>query len=120
MRKTDLGYTGFSAVRGHQDFGRFWEFSNIFEFFLTENRCVPVDSDAYHGPCSCPTDSFEDFDSHWSRGERFGRPKLKLHRRKIFQNPILAKYAPDWDFAQILVYFLKILDFAALVVAGTP
>ena len=65
-------------------------------------------------------DSFEDFDSHWSRGKRFGRPKLKFASVTHFQNPILAKYAPDWDFAQILVHFLKILDFAALVVAGTP
>ena len=53
-------------------------------------------------------DSFEGFDSHWSRGKCFNRPKLKLHRLTHFQNPILAKYASDWDFAQILVHFGKI------------
>ena len=61
----------------------------------------------YHWPCSCSLDSFEDFDSHWSRGMRFGRPTPKIASVTHFQNPILAKYAPDWDSAQILVHFLK-------------
>ena len=63
----------------------------------------------YHWPRTSSLDSFEDFDSHWSRGKRFGRPKLKFASVTHFQNPILAKYAPDWDFAQILVHFWKIL-----------
>ena len=64
----------------------------------------------YHWPGSCHVDSFEDFDSHWSRAMRFGRPKLKLHRLTHFQNPILLKYAPDWDFGQILVRFWCIFE----------
>ena len=47
-------YVRFSAVRGNADFGRFWEFSKIFEIFLTENRCVPIDSDATIGPVAAP------------------------------------------------------------------
>ena len=47
-------YVRFSAVRGNADFGRFWEFLNFFEFFLAENRCVPVDSDATMGPVVAP------------------------------------------------------------------
>ena len=73
----------------------------------------------YHWPCGCPVDSFEDFDSHWSRRKRFGRPKLKIAGVTDSQNPILAKSASDWDFGQIFPYFLEILNFAPLVVAGT-
>ena len=59
----------------------------------------------YHWVWSSSLDSFEDFDSHWSRAKRFGRPKLDFASVKHFQNPILLKYAPDWDFGQILVRF---------------
>ena len=65
-------------------------------------------------------DSFEDFGSHWSRGMRFGRPKLKIAAYDTFENPKLSNPAPDWDFGQILVYFLKFLNLATLVVATTP
>ena len=65
-------------------------------------------------------DSFEDFGSHWARGMRFGRPKLKIAAYDTFENPKWANPAPDWDFGQILMYFLKILNLATLLVAITP
>ena len=108
--------TWFFVCPRNANFGIFW----IFWIFPGGNEEVHRRSRRYHWPCSCSLDSLRCVSSHWSCQKRFGRPKLKLHRRKIFQNPILAKYAPDWDFAQILVHFLKILIFAALVVATTP
>ena len=81
---------------------------------------MPIDSDATIGPASCSLDSLRCVNSHWSRGERFGRPKLKIARVYTLQNPKRSNPAPEWDFGQILVHFLKILIFAALVVATTP
>ena len=51
---------------------------------------------------------------------RFSKSDFRNKKKTDFQNPILTEYAPDWDFAQILVHLLKFLNFAALVVAGTP
>ena len=114
--KTDLGTLDFLLSGADADFGIFekiWIFPDGKQVRVHRFR-------RYHWPCSCSLDSLEDFDSHWSRRMRFGRPKPKIASVTHFENPILVKYAPDWDFAQILMHFWKILDFAALVVAGTP
>ena len=74
----------------------------------------------YHWPCSCSLDSFEDFDSHWSRGERFGRPKLEFASVTHFQNPILVKIRPRLGFRSDFGAFFGNFDFAELVVAVTP
>ena len=68
----------------------------------------------------CPVDSFEGFGSHWWRGNRFGRSKLKISRVYTLENPKWSNPAPDWDFGKILVYFLENLHFAVLVVVGNP
>ena len=112
--KTDLGYLGFLLSARRQDFGILGNFC-----ILADGKQVRVHRfRRYRWPCGCSLDSFEDFDSHWSRGKRFGRPKLNFASVTHFQNPILAKYASD--FAQILVHFLEIYNFPSLFVAGTP
>ena len=87
--KTDLRYPGFSAVRGNQDFRIF---GNIL-IFPDRKQVRPRRFRCYHWPCGCSLDSFEDFDSHWSRRKRFGRPKLELHGLTHSQNPVLGKSA---------------------------
>ena len=71
-----------------------------------------------HWLCRCPADSFEDFGSHWSRGKRFGRPKLKLHclthsKIRFWTNP------PQTGILSDFVAFLENLEFSLFVVAGT-
>ena len=55
----------------------------------------------YHSVCRCPADSFEDFDSHWSRAKRIGRPKLKIASVTHFQNPILTIFFWKFGFREI-------------------
>ena len=73
----------------------------------------------YHWPCGCPVDSLEDFEKKKSRGKRFGRSKLNFASVTHFQNPVLTKSAPDWDFAQILVHFRKTFPPVALTGKGS-
>ena len=108
-------YPGFSAVRGNADFGIFGNFW----IFADGKQVRPHRFRRYHWLWSCNMDSIEGFGSHWWRGKRFGRPKLKLHRLTHFQNPILAKSAPDWDFGQIFVYFRKTSPSVALTGKGS-
>ena len=46
--------------------------------------------------------------------------KTEVTSSDTFSKSDSGQIAPDWDFGQILVHFLKILNFAALVVADTP
>ena len=52
--QTDLGYLGFLLSARRQDFGQFWDFRKFFEFFLAENRCESIDSEATIGPVVAP------------------------------------------------------------------
>jgi hypothetical protein len=64
-------------------------------------------------------DSLEDFEKKKSRGKRFGRSKLNFASVTHFQNPVLAKSAPEWDFGQIFVYFRKTSPSVALTGKGS-
>jgi len=46
--------------------------------------------------------------------------KTEVTLSDTFSKSGSGQIRPDWDFGDILKHFFEILDFAALVVAGTP
>ena len=93
-------------------------FSEMFEFLLTEKRCVPIDSEATIGPVAATCIVSKTLKKKFA-GEVVWSTKSEVTSSETFSKSGSGQIAPDWDFAQIFVYFRKTSPSVALTGKGS-